>query len=397
MRPRRRALAADGRGAGQRRHHARRRSPRPRSTPARRSSTTSPPAAPIPTCSASSPTPAPGYVAMHMQGEPRTMQHDPRYDDVVAEVGDFLVDRLDAARAAGHRAGVAVADPGHRVRQDASTHNLDAARRASPSSSRASACRCSSARRARRSSAGCSASRRARGTRRRHARDRRLGARPGRRAWCGCTTSRARRAPRACSTSSMEPPRDREPAVTTLRGRWAQGLEPRFFCWIIKDRLAASERPGGFARNHRKVRRQEELIWLDRARLHARPLAARLAAQPARVRGGRASPYEHVPLGRHDELAERLPRASTARSRAGSTIPTEQVLHPPRGVRRPPARRARRLPPLRGPRRPRARTRSSSIEQITGRQLGAVGARDRRGHGRGAASSRSADGARADA
>ena len=26
----------------------------------------------------------------------------------------------------------------------------------------------------------------------------------------------------------------------TLRGRWAQGLQPRFFCWIIKDRLAAA-------------------------------------------------------------------------------------------------------------------------------------------------------------
>ena len=50
--------------------------------------------------------------------------------------------------------------------------------------------------------------------------------------------------------------------MTTLRGRWAQGLEPRMFSWIIKDRLAASERPGGFARNHRKIRRQEELIWL---------------------------------------------------------------------------------------------------------------------------------------
>jgi hypothetical protein len=45
-----------------------------------------------------------------------------------------------------------------------------------------------------------------------------------------------------------------------MKGRWAQGLEPRSFCWVIKERLAASERPGGFARNHRKVRRQEELI-----------------------------------------------------------------------------------------------------------------------------------------
>ena len=34
-------------------------------------------------------------------GRPRTMQDDPRYDDVVAEVRDYLVDRADAARAAG--------------------------------------------------------------------------------------------------------------------------------------------------------------------------------------------------------------------------------------------------------------------------------------------------------
>src|SRR3954463_2907386 len=47
-----------------------------------------------------------------------------------------------------------------------------------------------------------------------------------------------------------------------MKGRWAQGLEPRAFAWVIKDRLAVSERPGGYARNHRKVRRQEEIIWL---------------------------------------------------------------------------------------------------------------------------------------
>jgi hypothetical protein len=47
-----------------------------------------------------------------------------------------------------------------------------------------------------------------------------------------------------------------------MRGKWAQGIEPRNFSWIIKDKLAISERPGGYARNHRKVRRQEEIIWL---------------------------------------------------------------------------------------------------------------------------------------
>ena len=38
---------------------------------------------------------------MHMKGQPKTMQDDPRYDDVVAEVTGFLVERVAAARAAG--------------------------------------------------------------------------------------------------------------------------------------------------------------------------------------------------------------------------------------------------------------------------------------------------------
>ncbi len=46
------------------------------------------------------------------------------------------------------------------------------------------------------------------------------------------------------------------------KGKWAQGIEPRYFNWIIQDRLAICERPGGFAENHRKVRRQEEIIWI---------------------------------------------------------------------------------------------------------------------------------------
>jgi dihydropteroate synthase len=53
-----------------------------------------------------------GYVAMHMLGEPRTMQHGPRYGDVVAEVGDFLLDRLDTARRAGIPDVALAADPG---------------------------------------------------------------------------------------------------------------------------------------------------------------------------------------------------------------------------------------------------------------------------------------------
>ncbi len=47
-----------------------------------------------------------------------------------------------------------------------------------------------------------------------------------------------------------------------MRGRWAAGIVPRNFAWIIQDRLAVSERPGGYAPHHRKVRRQEEILWL---------------------------------------------------------------------------------------------------------------------------------------
>ena len=42
-----------------------------------------------------------GWVAMHMQGDPRTMQDEPAYDNVVVEVRDFLVDRAERAAAAG--------------------------------------------------------------------------------------------------------------------------------------------------------------------------------------------------------------------------------------------------------------------------------------------------------
>jgi dihydropteroate synthase len=53
-----------------------------------------------------------GFIAMHMRGTPRTMQDDPRYDDVVVEVGDELRRRVDAALAVGVRAEAIMADPG---------------------------------------------------------------------------------------------------------------------------------------------------------------------------------------------------------------------------------------------------------------------------------------------
>ena len=49
---------------------------------------------------------------MHMRGEPRTMQLDPRYDDVAAEVAAFLEERLEAAVAAGVAEDRICLDPG---------------------------------------------------------------------------------------------------------------------------------------------------------------------------------------------------------------------------------------------------------------------------------------------
>ena len=53
-----------------------------------------------------------GLVAMHMQGTPSTMQSEPRYDDVVAEVAAFLRERARALEAAGVARERIVLDPG---------------------------------------------------------------------------------------------------------------------------------------------------------------------------------------------------------------------------------------------------------------------------------------------
>lgn len=53
-----------------------------------------------------------GVCLMHMRGTPQTMQSDTRYDDIVAEIGAFLSERIAAARAAGVGQERVVVDPG---------------------------------------------------------------------------------------------------------------------------------------------------------------------------------------------------------------------------------------------------------------------------------------------
>jgi dihydropteroate synthase len=53
-----------------------------------------------------------GYIAMHMQGEPRTMQAKPTYDDVVSDVKRFLGERVQFAVDSGIREDRICIDPG---------------------------------------------------------------------------------------------------------------------------------------------------------------------------------------------------------------------------------------------------------------------------------------------
>jgi len=53
-----------------------------------------------------------GVILMHRRGDPATMQRDPRYGDVVADVVAYLADRLSAVKAAGLAADTMALDPG---------------------------------------------------------------------------------------------------------------------------------------------------------------------------------------------------------------------------------------------------------------------------------------------
>lgn len=69
-----------------------------------------------------------GVVLMHMPGNPRTMQDDPRYDDVVDEVRAFLAERVEAAVAAGVEEERIWLDPGIGFGKTLE-HNLELLRR----------------------------------------------------------------------------------------------------------------------------------------------------------------------------------------------------------------------------------------------------------------------------
>ena len=153
------------------------------------------------------------------------------------------------------------------------------------------------------------------------------------------------------------------------KGKWAQGITPRHFVWVIQDQLAICERPGGFGANHRKVRRQEEIIWI---REQGFDLVVSVAPGPLNLHNydELGVHWAHWPLPQNDTLPKFLEerytelRNSLAAGRklilhgeeinerligflAGYLVWTEIVPEPPRAI--------------------------AMVEQITGRQVGAEG------------------------
>lgn len=96
-----------------------------------------------------------------------------------------------------------------------------------------------------------------------------------------------------------------------MRGKWAAGIMPRNFSWIIKDQLAISERLGGYARSHRRVRRQEEIIWI-REQGFTRIVSLLPSPHNLHAYEELGVVAEHVPFGAHADvrtlLADLLPR-----------------------------------------------------------------------------------------
>ena len=85
-----------------------------------------------------------------------------------------------------------------------------------------------------------------------------------------------------------------------MKGKWAKGIPPRFFVWIIKGRLAISERPGGYARNHRKVRRHEEILWL-RGEGFTRIVSLLPSPHNLHAYDELGVAWSHIPFGPHDD------------------------------------------------------------------------------------------------
>jgi hypothetical protein len=90
-----------------------------------------------------------------------------------------------------------------------------------------------------------------------------------------------------------------------MKGKWAAGIPPRNFTWVVQDQLAVSERPGGFAPNHRRVRRQEEIIWL-RNQGFTRVVSLLPSPHNLAAYDEESMAWSHFPLGPSGDARETL-------------------------------------------------------------------------------------------
>ncbi len=90
-----------------------------------------------------------------------------------------------------------------------------------------------------------------------------------------------------------------------MKGRWAQGIVPRGFAWVILEQLAVSERPGGRGHSHRRIRRQEELLWI-RGQGFTRIVSLLPSTHNLHVYEEAGVEYLHRPFGATDDPAEVL-------------------------------------------------------------------------------------------
>lgn len=94
--------------------------------------------------------------------------------------------------------------------------------------------------------------------------------------------------------------------TVSTKNRWARGIQPRNFTWIMKGQLAVCERPGGYARNHRRVRRQEEIIWIREERF-SRIVSLLPSPHNLHAYEDYGVPYSHIPIADDADYAEVLP------------------------------------------------------------------------------------------
>ena len=157
-----------------------------------------------------------------------------------------------------------------------------------------------------------------------------------------------------------------------MRGKWAAGIEPRGFTWVYRGILAVSERPGGSTSVHRRVRRDEELLWLKHQGFGRVISILPVNAEPVHATSSTDSRASHYALRGGPQQRDVL--EACYRDLAHCEASRTTVLLHGDEVSDRAARRRRRLPRLVEPARPRHLAGASPcVERLFRRSIGPDG------------------------